>query len=453
MTPSVEPSSTAWPRASSRRLRTRATTALLLVLLSACAGCRKSDAERAAEERAEIEQKLRDSNALVPYRALKVSFRSHGEPNAPEEVTALWTTVLATKDLPRKAATAEDAQRIAKAYLDLGIAFYKAKKTLQKRDEDEFPLLWSKWASTSPPPLPGYDAGQEHAFLALVWLVLDNADQGNRLPATEIVFYELSRATPQPSWPPLLRTALRGARGTSFCGAKYHYAAEEELNAFISETEALKVEDFPGFERASARDTRELVLATGHFLRAWNRMGLKRERAAEDDLESGLKSLEKLGIENELTWWTWAFLHYRRQRYEESAKYLDKLALSPYLSEQERKDIQASAGDMRRHGDSVPIFMQARAGLILGQALIARAGGLEHILITLLGPEKAKEIYAPIAWMDRVRQGLGELSPEKLASESGGALDKAREAGSKGLDALRQKLGGGADKTAETGPR
>lgn len=450
MTPSAEPLSPS--RASSRRLRLRA-TALVLVLLSACGGCRKTDAERAAEERAEIEQKLRDSNALVPYRALKVSIRSQGEPNAPEEVTALWTTLAATKDLPEKAATAEDAQRIAKAYLDLGIAFYKAKKTLQKRDEDEFPLLWTKLATDKTPPHQGYDAGQEHAGIALVWLILDHADHGDRVPATDLVFYELSRATPQPTWPTLMRVALRGARGVSFCGAKYHYAAEEELNTFLADAEALSPKDFPPLAYSTPERSREGLLATGHFLRAWNRMGLKRERAAEDDIESGLRSLEKLGIENELTWWGWAFIHFRRERYEESAKNLDKLAASPYLGEAERKEIAASAGEMRQHGDKLPIFLQARAALILGQALIARAGGLENILVTVLGPEQGKEIYAPIAWMDRVRQGVGELTPEKLAHEAGGTLDKAREAGGKGLDALRQKLGGGSGTTAETGPR
>lgn len=428
-------------------------TALVLVLLSACGGCRKTDAERAAEERAEMEQKIRDSNALVPYRALKLTMRAEGEPNAPEEVAALWKTLEATKHLPEKAVTAEDTQRIAKAYLDLGIAFYKAKKTLQKRDEDEFPLLWRKFNPNEALPMEGYDIGQEHGALALVWLLSAHIDRGNRLPVTELVFYELSRSTPSPSWPPLMRATLRGARGVSFCEAKYHYAAEEELNAFLAETEALSAKDFPPLRHSAPERSREAMLATGHFLRAWNRMGLKRERQAEDDIESGLRSLEKLGIENELTWWSWAFIHYRRERYEESAKYLDKLAASPYVGEAQREEISESAGEMRRHGDKVPIFLQARAALILGQALLARAGGLESVLITLLGPEKGKEVYAPIAWMGRVHEGVGALSAEALAHEAAGTLEKAREAGGKGLDALRQKLGGGSDTTAESGPK
>jgi hypothetical protein len=49
---------------------------LSLVLLALAGGCSKSDAERAAEERAEIEKRIRDSYTLVPYRALKLTFRA-----------------------------------------------------------------------------------------------------------------------------------------------------------------------------------------------------------------------------------------------------------------------------------------------------------------------------------------------------------------------------------------
>lgn len=437
------------PAPASHRLRTRA-AALVLVLLTACGGCHKTDAERAAEERAEIEKRIRDSYTLVPYRALKVTMRSQGEPNAPEEVAALWKALDETRKLPEKAANEEEARLMAGTYLNLGVSFYKARKTLQKRDEDEFPLVWTKWLPDSSPVLPGYDAGQEHALFAVIWFVLDIADKGNRIPATELVFYELSRATPQPTWMPALRIAMRAARGLSFCEAGYHYAAEEELNGYLTELEAQRPEDLATVRSVTAEQSRETLLAAGYFLRAWNRMALRRERPAEDDVERGLTSLEKLGVENELTWWGWAFIHFRRERYEESAKYLDKLAASPFLDEAQRRDVQASADEMRRHGKKLPVFLQARAALILGQALIARAGGMEKILIAVLGPERAKQVYAPIVWMDRVRQGVGALTPEKLAHEAGDTLDKAREAGGKGLEALKQKWSGGS---AESGPK
>jgi tetratricopeptide (TPR) repeat protein len=438
---------------------------LSLVLLALVGGCRKSDAERAAEERAEIDKRIRDSYALVPYRALKLTLRSVGQPNAPQEVDALWKALAATQSVPELQGTPEEARRLAGAYLDLGVAFYKAKQTLETRDEDEFPLLWKIWLPKHTPVLQGYDAGQEHLVLAGIWLLLDTADRGNRVPATDLVFYELSRATPQPTWEPFARIAARGNRGLAFCEAGYHYAAEEELTAFITESEAVPPEDFDSVRGASPERSRELTLAAGYFLRAWNRMGLKRERAAEDDLERGLKSLEKLGIENELTWWGWAFIHFRRERYEESANYLDKLAASTYVGEKERQEVKASADEMRRQGGKLPVFLQARAAVILGQALIARAGGPEKVIAAVVGPEQARQLYAPIVWLDQVRQGIEKAGPDKIAQGAGDALsaareaggkglDAAREAGGKGLDALKKKLGGGSGgATAEPAPR
>jgi hypothetical protein len=435
--------------ASLAALRVRAAV-LSLVLVAVLGGCRKSDAERAAEERAEIEKRIRDSYSLVPYRALKLTMRAQGQPHAPAEVAALWTALGETLTRQEQQGTPEEARRLAGAYLDLAVAFYQAKKTLETRDEDEFPLLWQRWLPNVPPLWQGYDKEQEHLLFASIWIILDSADRGNRLPATELVFYELSRATPQPGWAPFGRIAAYGNRGLSFCEAGYHYAAEEELNAFLAETEALPVEEFPSIRGASREQSRETALAAGYFLRAWNRMGLKRERAAEDDLERGLKSLEKLGIENELTWWGWAFIHFRRERYEESATYLDTLAASPYVGEKERQEVRASAEEMRRHGGKLPVFLQARAAVILGQALIARAGGLEKLLTDVLGPEQAKQLYAPVVWLDRVRQGVAQASPDKVAQGAGEALNVAREAGGKGLDAAREVGGKGLDALKKT---
>ena len=55
--------------------------------------------------------------------------------------------------------------------------------------------------------------------------------------------------------------------------------------------------------------------------------------------------------------------------------------------------------------------------------------------------------------MDRVRQGTASLTPEQLAQGAGETLDRAREAGSKGWDALKQRLGNGTQETTtQTGP-
>ncbi|QRO03058.1 hypothetical protein JRI60_52390 [Archangium violaceum] len=439
--------------------------ALMLALLTACGGCHKTDAERAAEERAKIEKQIRDSNTLVPYRALKLTLRAYGTAEQPEAVTALWEMVLETQKLPQRELTQEETRQAAATYLKLAIAFYRAKQTLREHDEDDYPLLWTKLElakQTAPEPLfPGYDNGMEHLFEGLLLVMLDTADQGNRLPMTDLTLYEFSRATPRPEWPALLRTVSRAGRGLSFMQGRYHYASEEELTAYVTEVEALPEVDLRLLGQLSQRGatperTREGLLAAGYFLRAWNRMQLKRDEPAADDVERGLKSLEKLGIENELTWWGWAFVHYRRENYAEAAVNLDKLARSPYLDEPTRQELQTSAEELRQHGKSLPIFRQHRAALILVRALVARAGGMEEILVTLLGEERARQVYAPVAWMDRVVHGLAAVKSEDVVREAGGVMDKALEAGNQGLSTLKAKLGGvlpgGAGASAGSGP-
>jgi hypothetical protein len=141
---------------------------LALAILLACGGCRKSDAERAAEERAKIEERIRDSTSLVPYRALKLTARAQGTAQEPEAVTALWKMLEQTRELPGKEATAEQAALAAESYLKLAIAFYRARETLRTHDEDDYPLLWRRLGTQTPTPLPGYDAGMEHLFMGAV---------------------------------------------------------------------------------------------------------------------------------------------------------------------------------------------------------------------------------------------------------------------------------------------
>ncbi|ADO69754.1 conserved uncharacterized protein [Stigmatella aurantiaca DW4/3-1] len=429
---------------------------LVLVVLPACGGCGKTDAERAAAERAEIEERIRDSNVLVPYRALKLTLRAGGTGREPEAVQALWQMLAETRKLPEKNATVEEARQTAEISLRLAVAFYRAKQTLREHDEDDYPLFLTRAREASHPwgelSVPGYDGGMEHLFAGCVLTVLDTVDQGQRIPMTEPVLYEFSRATPGPEWPGVLRTSSRAGRGVSFLQAGYHYAAEEELTAYLAEVEQLPVlplvlgtgdADLPLLDRAlRGMMEREVLRAAGHFLRAWNRMQLKRDEPAADDVEQGLKSLAALGVENELTWWGMAFVHFQRGHYEDAAASLDRLALSPFLDEPTRGELQASAQALRSQDSRIPLFQKQRAALLLVRALVARAGGLERILVVTLGEARGQQVYAPIVWLDRVQQGLAQASADTVVREAGGLLGKAREAGSQGVDALKEKLGG-----------
>jgi hypothetical protein len=202
-----------------------------------------------------------------------------------------------------------------------------------------------------------------------------------------------------------MRLCGRGARGGAYLFAAYHYAAEEELSAYLAELEKL-----PPADRAHLAaghftgDQMFLQLrAAGHFLRAWNRLGLDRDDPAAEDVEAGLADLQKLGLENELTHWGWAFVHYRRGRYAEAGAELEKLAQSPHLDEPQRAEMLAAAEGLKKKQKGLAIFGKARAATLLTGALIARLGGLQHLLELGLGPETSKKIYAPLAWLDRLR--------------------------------------------------
>ncbi|MDC0713749.1 hypothetical protein POL68_35105 [Stigmatella sp. ncwal1] len=430
---------------------------LVLAVLPACGGCGKTDAERAAAERAEIEERIRDSNVLVPYRALKLTLRAEGTGREPEAVRALWQMLGETRNLPDKAATVEEARQTAEIFLRLGAAFYRAKQTLREHDEDDYPLFLTRARQASHPwgelSVPGYDGGMEHLFAGGLWTVLDTVDQGQRIPMTEAVLYEFSRATPGPDWPGVFRALSRAGRGVSFLQARYHYAAEEELTAYLAEVERLPVLPPPvsaGVETLLME--REMLRAAGHFLRAWNRMQLKRDEPAADDVEQGLKSLTVLGLENELTWWGMAFVHFQRGHYAQAAESLDRLALSPFVDEPTRMELRASAQALRTQDTRIPFLQQQRAAIPLVRALVARAGGLERMLVLVLGEARAEQVYAPIVWLDRVQQGLAASPADAVAREAGGLVGKAREAGSQGLDALKGKLGGGERSASPASP-
>lgn len=409
----------------------------LALALSGCS-CRTSDAEKARREREQLEARLKTSLTLLPYRLVKITLRAKDDPRRPAAVDALWQVLDETRGLPAKPATAEEVLKEAEVYARLLKALYDARETMKTRDEDEFPTLAQ--AFTRAPMPPPWDMQLEHLGLAAVWFVLDAADQGNRIPgSTEYVFYELARATPQPGWPKEARWGAWLLRGGAFCAAKYHYAAEEELTAYVTAMEKATPADFGGWKgaHADAQATMHGARAAGYFVRAWNRMGLERDEAATGDLEKGLDELKALGLDNELTQWGWALVHARRGRWDESAAELDKLAQSPHLDEATRADLKQAAQDLRGQAHRLPVLLEARATVILAQALLSRAGGVEALLVLFLGEESGKQLAAPLAWLERTRRGLARASPAS-------AVDKGKDVGKRGLELLEKALRPGA---------
>ncbi|MBI5543709.1 MAG: hypothetical protein HY901_07480 [Deltaproteobacteria bacterium] len=426
-------------------------TAGLAIVVAGPSGCHcGSDAERAAAEREKIRKKVESAYTLVPYRALKVLSRATGANDRTPELQALVERLPGPEKLPRSIEGASDARQAAGVVLEVAVILFEARGELAKHDEDHYPLLWSAWTKRSP-PMTWYGNEAEHLALATAWTVGELVDQSRQTPTLEFAFYELSRAEPKEDWPLPVKLWGRLARGVSFCGAGDHFAAEEELTRYIEIADGLKPER--GAElRIEGLDSVpmvEIAQAAGHIARAWNRLGLNREKRAADDLEAGLASLTKAGVDNELTQWAWAVLHYYRKKPDEAAKDLEKLAQSPYLDEKTRTEIRTAAASIR--GQRPGIFGSVRAGAIIGGALVARAGGGARILATLFGEETATQVQQPLTWLSQMREGLGKYATGDAIT--GALREKARESGAKGLDLLKQrvtevKAAVGADKPA-----
>ncbi len=401
------------------------------------------------EERKKADELWQASMALMPWRAIKGAVRSQGAPNRPAVYVEVDRTmaVLATS----AGSTAAAATARSTACVELLAYLVIHRHDLVTYDEDLYPRLANILEHDQPPmPVPWYDNPAEHLLVALAVLLLDAADKGDRLPAGDIVFYELSRAPAQPGWPQPLRLIARYARGLVYLQHAFHFAAEEELTAYIAEVDKTPKEALElvavFFDELAAKAkidrlqaARESLLALGHLTRAYNRMKLEREEPATDDLEAALGSLDRLGVENELTLWAQAVVHQKRGRYEQAARAMDKLAKSPYLDEPTKKELSSAAADLRKHGKDPGFLHRQRTTLVMVQAVVARLGGVEGILTIVLGKEKAQRWLAPFNAMSSARETLREVA-DSQKERFKGLSESAAESGKKTLSDWKGRL-------------
>jgi hypothetical protein len=381
-----------------------------LALLVVANGCgKKGDARRAADERAAARKAGDESLLLVPYRGVKITARSSGAQRVPEALRPLELLFQSRVDP-----------------VEVVLALYQGRAALAGLDEDRFPTLWEAANPGKELPLPGYDAGMEHLGLALGLLVMDRQ---NAAPTAPLVLYELDRAHPAAAWPSTLRPLARLGRGLAYASSQRHYAAEEELNAYLAELPPPGGPYVTVSQHENAEQSRQKLLAIGHLSRGWNRHALGRDDAAMDDLEKGLEALQRGGLENELTWWGWTIVHQHRGRYADAASSLGKLAASDYLDARTRTELQAAAAGLAREGKSPGFLAQERTMLLVYEALLARAGGVDGLVLRAVGEENGRP------FLERLHR-LHEIRRQLTAPVAGG-----REAGGKLLEALKKKVG------------
>lgn len=111
---------------------------LLLFLLPAC---HRTDSERAARERASYQKEIeKASSAVTPYRFIKIVARASKAPERPKELEALVAQFTKLQELEAKD---ENLLRDAEEVARMAVMLYEARKLLENRDEDAYPLLWT----------------------------------------------------------------------------------------------------------------------------------------------------------------------------------------------------------------------------------------------------------------------------------------------------------------------
>jgi tetratricopeptide (TPR) repeat protein len=421
---------------------------------SKCASCRhETDAELAAKERKKADEEWRGSISLLPWRALKGAVRSAGAPNRPPFYAKVDATMAVLEGPVGAGEGAEAAakQRTSAAFELLGYLVLH-RDELVKHDEDEFPRLANLWTETQPPlPAPWYDDAAEHLMTALGMLLLDAADKGDRVPAGDIVFYELSRADAQPAWPAEVRLIDEYARGLTYLSHDYFFAAQEELTRYLDEVEKtapgalLALVDGGAGSAPDGAKTKDALLAAGYFTRGYDRMKLDRDDPATEDFEKALDAVHRLGADDELTLWASAYVHQRRGKYDEAARDLETLAASPYIDAETKKDVLAAAAEMKKHGDDPGWFHAQRTTAALVRAAVARAGGPERLLGFAIGEERAHQVFSPLAAMSDAGAQLRAVA-EREKGKLGGLGEGATQAGKKALGGLREDLADAASR-------
>ncbi|HYD42471.1 MAG TPA: hypothetical protein VEB43_16700 [Anaeromyxobacter sp.] len=420
---------------------TRPLTLLVAVAALSSAACKKTDAERAAAERAEMREELGDSYALVPYRVLKLATRAQGAPNSPPELQRLIDQTIKISQLTQEGGAKADAE----AVLRLAVLAWETRTLLERHDEDEYPVLWSRFQKEPPPAW--WDNGSEHLAIAFIELVGQMTAVHGKKDSSLLTFaaYELSRAEPGPAWPAPLRLAARLERGIYFAAKGRHYAADEELTAYLAELDEgsarLLLADVPG-----QKNPFRALRGVGRLARGWNRYELDRKELALDDLVAGLEDLEAAGLDNELTQWVWAVVHAQRGDTVAAAAKLDRLARSPYLDEAARAELAElaeCAGSLRTSGKLPGPIARGRAMILIGRALVARAGGVEEIATLVLGPERAQRLLSPVSALVELQERVADASdPERLAGQ-------AKAAGGKLVEGVKARWNSGDEAKKE----
>lgn len=335
----------------------------ILFSLSACFSGKEDPLEK---ERKEFNESIADNTSLNLYRGIKISIRSLAlnkelgnldsliaeiDKNKSEsENIRKYTISLLTKALnvnnTKTEISVTDALEMIKIYGQL-------KKELKDANEDDYPtilevlLFINSLQSTTTKDLVnilGWNNSKEHLILATILSAAKPLPESFQL-------YELSKLNIADLDPTEIKPVAALLKGLMFAKNKWYYLSEESLNQGITSLETEKIifeyQNYPALFENTKVDSYDAQIAQMHGVSCLFRGFVRTKMDDEDkhnlaleDFEMFLKDAKTIGLDNELVWFAGAYLYISKEEKEKAIPYLEKLAKSQFMTDNERTAIK-----------------------------------------------------------------------------------------------------------------
>ncbi len=321
---------------------------VLLIVVSFGCSSKRTDEEMRDEEQEKIDKKMKGP-MLNLYKGVKIGIRSitTDQTNPPQgvdlselkEVRTMAAQLIVTSTDTSKELGVMDYLKIMKDLSSLN-------DFVNRTDEDLFPTILEVTDGVTKTKLSSilsWNNTKEH--LALYVLL-----EGSRVLPASFPLYEITKSNPDELSNDELKILTYLAQSIAYLRLKSPYLSEHNCTKSMTLLDADQItfqsnSEFKFFEGAQlpAKEANRLEYhAVSALMRAVSRFSMDDEdknELAYDDLELFMKDVEKLGVENELTWIVGSVVYTKKGDKEKALYNLTELRNSPLLSESEVKEM------------------------------------------------------------------------------------------------------------------
>lgn len=322
-----------------------------LVILQSC-GEEKTDEVLLEKDRVELNTNLYSEKVLT-YKMGKICVRaSVAGKNVPPEFQKISNNVNNINSKIMEKGKPNFSNLSVMDYVSLYQDYSAMKDFIKTTDEDEFPTLIEAINMTNNGELvqnPVFLTGNskietqniEHGILSA--LVILTNDLGK-----DVSLYECSKTNPELMTDNQIKGLLQFYRGFLFFEKKLLYLSENEFTNnldWLGKNPNVDLEIVKAIFRWNNMSNENAHLAfnsLNHLFRGFDRLMMERkidEKRALQDFESFIKNSEKMDLNNELTAIVESFVYIKNEENKKAIASLNKLKLSPLLSNDEIKSI------------------------------------------------------------------------------------------------------------------